>query len=309
MKKKGNNKWWKILAALVLLAAMGAVLWSLSDKIFRSGYDPSAATSVKFEKIKEWIPAENDFVIVADVSRALLNENVKEKLSNAAADSEDGVSKDIARALLSNSEAVGMAALLGKFGQGKQSPDIAVILQGNFDEGTLVSSVRTILTAGRAGLAAEKIGDNTIYMESDSRDPFAFVLFDREHIAIGSRASLAALFFKKDGKDEELPAALPKDQPYPVIFGNLKLGQKVAGALPDGMPPIDSIRFESADGVLLLASIPCADAVQAEKLRMFLEGVRSLLIIQEEANTTLASILKNLSIAASDSNVTIQGGI
>ena len=52
----------------------------------------------------------------------------------------------------------------------------------------------------------------------------------------------------------------------------------------------------SPNGQMLTARIPCRDQGQAVGVMMFLEGVRSLLMLQAEGNATLVGILKDIVI-------------
>lgn len=306
-KKKKSGAWFKILIAVLAVAALAVVIWGAADQFLWRKYDATSATGSKFEKLSKWISRDSDFTMVADVPRMLANEPVRERLALVENSGEEGVAKDLIGALLSRREIIGMLAVVGKFGQNKEEPKVVAIAQGDFKEETLIPSIRAILSAGRSGLAAENVGKYTVYMESDTRDPFGFVLLDSWHMAVGSKDSLDWLI-GQNPPFEKMLAPFPGGV-APAIFGRLIMGPRIVGVLPQGMPTIESLGFESADGENLLASIPCADADQAKGLRMFLEGIRSLMLLQEEGNAALVSILKGLAIGDNGPEVTISGSV
>lgn len=288
----------KIAVAVVLIAILAAVLYRASGRFLRPAYDAKAPTPAKFAKISKWLPGTTEFDLSMDVTRAMANPQIKDGISKIVK-AKGGLIAELVTAIISKQDAVGMLTLAGNFGEKGATPVFAIIAQGSFDERALIPAIRIALAAGHAGLASEKLENYTLYVESDARDPFGFIVLDREHIAIGNKASLVALFSKETAKT----AAVSK-RPDSIIFGHLKFGPRLSALMPQGVP-ISSIDFESTDGKSLTAKIPSPTPAEAQNLKMFLEGVRSLLMLQEEGNASLTSILSGISAQNEGSDVII----
>lgn len=306
MKKKRLSLW-KVSLVIVALAVIAFLIRTGTDRFFAPFYDAAIPTDSKYSKMAKWIPASAEFEASADVKKIIQNPKFAEGLKKFLGD-RGGVVGEFARALLAKQDTVGLITLVGAVGDKGAEPSVALIAQGGFDKESFIPTVRKILSSGHAGLVAEKAGDRTIYLESDVRDPFGFVVLDNNHIAVGNRETLVG-FFGSDSKfgghvpfQRYVPPEFPE---FPFIFGKLVLNQRLTEALPKQIPPITSVEFESADGNKIVATIPCLTAGTAKALRMFLEGIKSLLTIQEAGNEALTRILKITSITEDQSDVRI----
>lgn len=288
----------KIAVAAVLLAILAVVLYKASDKFLRPLYDAKAPTPAKFAKISKWLPGTTEFDLSIDVTRAMANPQIKDGISKIVK-AKGGLIAEFIAGLASRKDAVGMLTLAGNFGEKGSAPVFAIIAQGSFDEHTLIPAIRIALATGHAGLASEKLEKYTLYVESDARDPFGFIVLDREHIAVGNKASLAALF----GKEPQKAPAITRIS-NSIIFGHLKFGPRLSALMPPGVP-ISSIDFESTDGKSLTAKIPSPAPAEAHNLKMFLEGMRSLLMLQEEGNAALIPILSGIAVENEGSEIIV----
>lgn len=288
----------KIAVAAVLVAALAVVLYKAGGKFLHPAYDASVPTQAKFAKMLKLLPQGAEFDLSMDVTRALANPQIKDGVSRIIKE-KGGAIAELVAALVGRQDAVGMMTLAGNFGGKGMPPVFAVIAQGGFDERSLIPAIRIALATGRAGLASEKLGKYTLYTESDARDPFGFIVLDREHIAVGNKMSLAALF----GKEREKAPAISRT-PNSIIFGHLTFGPRLSALMPQAVP-VTGIDFESPDGKLLTAKIPSPTPAEANNLKMFLEGVRSILMLQEEGNTALTSILSGISVQSEGSEVIV----
>ena len=288
-----------IIAALALIAAVTVLLRFAGKGFLQRPYDASQPTAQKFAKIARWIPPNAEFDVSVDVQKALADAALRDRLASLVK-GQDGVASDFVSALLERQSVVGMLMLVGTLGDTGAEPAVAVVAQGGFDEKSFIPAIRAALAAGRSGIAAEELGGRKLYAESDARDPFGFVVLDREHIAVGSRASLVALFAGP-------PSVAPKtlDVVDAVVFGRFTFGPRLIGLLPQGFAPVTKIEFASTDGKSVSAKIDGGSVEKAQDVRMFLEGIRALLLLQEEGNPALEGILKGVAIDNSEGSVTI----
>ena len=301
---KGMKKGWRyaiaIVVALALLAGVGVLLRLAGKGWMARPYDASQPTAQKFAQIVRWAPPAAEFDVAVDVQRLLAAPELSARLAGIVK-GQSGLAAEFVAALLEKQQVVGMLMLTGTLGAPGSEPLVAVVAQGGFDEKTFIPAIRQILAGGQAGLVAEAVAGRTLYVESDAREPFGFMILDGEHIAVGTRAALAALF--AGGPQAAGPAPAIPDA---VLFGHLTVGPRVAALLPPGLPQVPRIEFASADGTSLVATIPGGTIPQAQDLRMFLEGSRSLLMLQEEGNAALERILKGVAIDNRDGAVTIR---
>ena len=302
-KKTPSRRGWKyaaaIVAGLAVLAAVLALLRFAGVRIAHKPYDAAMPTSEKFALMSRWIPAGAEFEIAVDVQKALADPALKERLG-ALVGGKEGVAAELVGALLEKQSAVGMLMLTGALGEAGQAPSVAVVAQGGFDDEGFIPAVRAALASGKSGISSEKVGDRTIFVEADSRDPFGFTMLDGRHIAVGTREALTSLFSAPPASAPRTPARADA-----VIFGRLLFGPRITSLLPQGLAPVSSIEFASADGKTLAATIASESPEKARDTAMFLEGVRTLLLIQEEGNAALESILKGMSIETRDGGVNV----
>ncbi len=281
--------------ALALAGAAAVILVSLALKDTRDtlsvpGYEAEAPTDTKFARLARWIPAGSEFVVTVDVSRALANPELRERLM-ALARSRSGVAAELIQALMGNDGAIGLLAAAGKLGEEGETPRAVVIAQGDFNEEVVLPVVRKVMSEGRAGLSSMDVGWTTIYYESDSRAPFGFMILDGSHMAVGDKASLEAFFSTKPA-----PTEVPSATYDEVLFGYLELSPRIKRSLPMMSALGDTVYFSSLDGAVMTATLPCTSIAGALRTRMFLNGVRSLVMLQQQNNEPLVDILEGISI-------------
>lgn len=284
----------KIAVLALILAGVAVLIRGASDKFRWPAYDAGAPTAEKFARLSRWIPRDSEFYIAADIPRLFEDERLRSKLSEWSSGA-GGVASELADGLVFRSDAVGMLMLVGNLGRGAGDPHVAVLAQGTFDRDEIISKVRTILAEGHAGLVSENIGGRALFAEGDVRDPFGFIILDGNHIAVGERDSLVALF------REGVPSRRPAKAPDALVFGRASLGPRLQALFPRGISVPSSIDFASDEALTINARIPCGGEKKAQDLSMFLEGIRSLLLLQEEHNVALTRLLGAIVIEGKDS--------
>ncbi len=304
MKKKTRMF---IIHAAVLIALIATALFFMrdaSDIFLGRAYDPAAGTRSKLGMLARWMPADRDFYIAVDVPRALSNGPLSDRVSAIVAGKE-GVAAELISALLENHDALGMLAVAGRLGELGAESDVVILAQGNFDEKTIVPAIRTAMSAGRAGLTAQNLGWATVYSESDSRDPLAFMLLDKRHLAAGRRKSLIS-FYETKPEDKGIDKSFEIDD---VLSGYVAIGERMKSSAPKEIYLPDAAYIRSADGIQISATIPCKDPAGAQGVLMFLDGLRSLVMIQQkpEGETGLAAVVKGLGISVEGNDVVLKG--
>lgn len=291
-RKRQLRLWIMIAAIAVVLVAIALLIRWAGDQLFTPTYDASQSTASKFAKISRWIPPSAELDIAIDVQKALQDPWLRDRLT-AIAGERQGMAAELVAALLEKQSIVGMLLLVGTTGEigSSEGPSGAVIVQGGFNEAAFIPAVRAILASGKAGLSAETVGGRTLYAESDVRAPFGFIVLDGQHIAVGDRDSLVALF--REGPTKRAPVTIPENV---VLFGHMSFGPRIHALLPPGLSSLSGIEFASTDGKKIVARIAAGNPTQVNGMRMFLEGIRSLLLLQEEGNPALAGILKGLTV-------------
>ncbi len=306
MKKRVRNKRTVValsVAASIAVLILLALLLKGTGYLPRMGYEAHAPTSVKFARLARFIPAGMDFDVTIDVPRALANPSLSERLATLTRE-RAGVAAELVAALLSHQDALGLITITGTLGSPEKLPAILVIAQGNFDERVILPAVRAAMAAGRAGLASQDLGWATLFTEADVSDPFGFIVLDREHLAVGSRDTL-----------QELYAAPPQQPPAfmraadSVLFGHVALGDRLKEIMPSTIAVPASADFVSEDGVSVRAWLACPAPQEALDLRIFLEGVRSLLLLQQEESPALTSIIKGFAISGTPEGVLVESPV
>ena len=291
----------KVTVLVLILVVLALVLRDASHTLRPTKYDIQAPTAAKFAKMARWIPKKAEFYVAVDVPKALSNRTLKDRLVNLVKNRE-GAAADLIDVLVSDKEAVGMLMLVGELGKPGGQPALAVVVQGRFDQETFIPAVRQILAEGQAGLAAKVLGGRTFFVESDEPNPFGFVILDGEHLAVGSRDSLLALLSGKSRKGSV--GSFFSDEP---LFGRITFGPRLLTLMPPELGVLKGIDFVSPDGQMLTARIRCRDFAQAVGTRMFLEGIRALLMLQAEENETLQGIVRDVDIKSERSEAIITG--
>jgi len=293
--------------AIVAIVAIALFVIPKASDIFRSrAYVTKAPTREKIKMLAEWLPADRDFYLAMDVPKALGSGPISEKIA-AIASGREGVAAELIRSLLANQSALGMLAVAGELGDLGEKSDVVILAQGNFDEKTIVPAIRAAMTEGRAGLAAQNLTWTTLYFESDSRDPFGFMLLDKRHLAAGRRDSLLSFYETRPDKPSAGGIVASDD----VFSGYVAIGERMKGSAPKEIYLPDGAFIRSSDGVQLSITIPCNDPAKAQGVVMFLEGLRSLVAIQEKeaGETGLASVVKGISVSVEGGDVVLKGEI
>ncbi len=302
--KKNARRMIHAAVIIAVLVALGFLLRDTTDLFRAPHYDAAAPTSVKFVKMLRWIPAGSEFDITVDVQRALGNPMLKERLMELI-HGNTGVAAELVSALVSHENSVGMLALAGTLGNKDEEPRVVVLAQGKFDEGVILPAIRSAMVQGRAGLASQDLGWATLFTESDVRDPFGFIILDKHHLAVGTRDSLLAFYGEKPPSAPESIGRLSDA----AVFGHAVIGPRLKGLVPPSVQIPQSVDFSSPDGETLFATLHLSSQDEARSTQMFLEGVRSLIILQQEANLPLVDILKGVTISGLGNDVTISSGL
>jgi hypothetical protein len=297
--KRRSHKAVFIVLALAVLVLLALVLKDSSDTLRNSAYDALAPTETKFARMARWIPPDSEFDVTIDVSKALANHELRSRLMSIVG-SRSGVAAELVDALLISNGSIGLLTVAGKLGQPGTAPQVIVLAQGAFDKDNLLPVVRKAMTEGRAGLSAQDLGWSTLYSESDERHPFGFMILDGAHMAVGEKAALTSFFLQ-----EPPPPAAMTSIPNEVLFGHLTIGPRLRSLAPGMLHLPESVVFSSADGVTLNANFLCDSAIKATSLSLFLEGIKALLLLQQEHNPALTGILNGLVIGTESTTVTI----
>jgi len=288
-----------IALGVVALVFLALTLKDTPDLFEKPGYDAEAPTDVKFARLARWIPKGSEFYAVVDVPRALEQPELRNGLIEMVG-AHSGVAAELVSALVQNEGVIGLLAVSGTLGEGEEPPRLIVIAQGDFDEEVILPAIRAAMSEGRAGLTARNTEWTTIYYESDSSRPFGFTILDGSHMAVGERDALEDFFLTEPDPPEVMTIASDD-----VIFGRLSIGPRIQKIVPRMLAVPDAVDFSSAEGLNLTATMSCQDRLKAMSLRMFLEGVRSLVILQNENNAPLVRILQGFSIDSGDNDVYI----
>lgn len=286
-----------VLLGVVAVVFLALTLKDTRDLLERPGYDATAPTEAKFARLNRWIPPKTEFYVTVDVPRALANPDLRNRLIQMVG-TRAGVVADLVSALLQNENSIGLLTMAGTLGDVKEPPEVVVVAQGEFDKETMLPAIRAAMSEGKSGLTSRDIEWSTIYYESDARRPFGFIILDGFHMAVGERAALEAFFLEKPEPPE---GAGPVSKE--VVFGHMDIGPRIKSVVPRMLAVPESVDFASEDGVVLTAHMPCADRLKAMSLRMFLEGVRSLIMLQHENNAPLVKILEGVTIASEGEEV------
>lgn len=303
MKKRNLRILIPVIVIIALLAALAFLLRDAGDFFMGPSYDAQAPTSAKFVKMSRWVPAASEFDITIDIPRALANEQLRAHVMKIVK-GKTGVASELVSALVNNEKAVGLMTAVGTLGNKDEIPKIAVLVQGRFDEKVMLPAVRAAMAAGRSGLSSENIGWTTLYTETNEREPFGFMILDKEHLAIGSRDALLA-FYSQQPKLVESIGRLSDA----TIFGHAVVGPRLKAIMPQTLEIPQSVDFSSTVGQSLIATFHVASQEEAANIGMFLEGVRTIMMLQQEQNIPSTKILQGISITNAANEVTISTDI
>jgi hypothetical protein len=302
----GGNKMKKHARKIIYVAAIAAAVAILAlflrdarQRALIFEYRADAPTAVKFSRLAQWIPEGTEFDVTIDIPRALTNPATRERLMNIA-HKNSGVANELISALLNNEKSIGLITLSGRLGDKDLPPQVFALAQGDFNKDVILPAIRSAMANDKAGISAQNLEWSTLYYESDKREPFGFMLLDSWHMAVGEKKSLEAFFLTKPRAAEGI-----RRMSDDVIFGHIEIGNRVKSLLPNTLALPDSLDFSSTDGAMLTARMLCENQVKAMDARMFLEGVRSLMLLQHENNATLVSILEGITTTSDTSAVLI----
>jgi len=297
------KKWSRMTVRIVVLAAfiviLALVVRDASHQFQIQKYNASASGGIKFKKMARWISPTAEFYVAVDTWR-MLKDPVSSSYLMKFTGGRDGVAADFIRALLTRKESVGMLMLVGAFSEKKSKPLFAVVAGGFFDEQNIIPTVSSILREGNSRVISESVLRNmTIFYEEDGTDdPFGFMFLDGEHLAVGSRKSLLTLFSGVPS-DVVTPGKLPDF----VLWGQLKMEPRLMTFLPENFEKLSDITLYSADGKIVTLSMICSDQKGTLDARMFFEGIRSLVMLQNEENKALLNFLEQIRIYSEGTNV------
>lgn len=294
----------RVVLVCILLAAVAFFVRDSSDKFMKQSYDPSSATAKKFSEMKRWISPQAEFYFVVDVWKLLERPGLFAALVGLTS-GEDSVASEFIQSLVKGGSPVGMLMAVGTMGHGEEKPVIAMVVQGQFDDQAIVLSVQS-MQGGRAvkEFRAAEI-PQTIFCDDDgSADPFGFAFLDDKNMAVGTRSGIIQLF-----KDIPPSAAPDVGAADGVFFGTLRIGQRLSEIIPANISKPGEIRFSSPDGKAIDATLPFAEQREAMDARMFLEGIKSLSMMQNEGKRALINFLESISIRSEGTNVYVSGNL
>lgn len=293
-------------AVIVLLLVLFALMLKDASDTFRANgvdrYDATRPVTAKFAALARWFPANAELVVAADVPVFLQRDDLRAHLTGVMRSG--GAAGELIRLLLEEPGALGMLALVGTLGSPEGTPRIAAIAQGRFDEETFLPAIRALLAEGRSGLVAEEVGDRTLYTEAGTERPFGFAILDGTHLAVGERAALVHLLPAMSGRHDD-----ERGIPDAPLFGHLVIGPRLRAMLPPELGAIARIDFASPNGTALVARIPCDDPSQAASVRMFLEGVRSLLLLQTAGRSGIEKLVEGFALTDEGETVVVTGSL
>jgi len=287
-----------IVLLVAFLFMVGLILRDASDTFRKPAYDAAAPTAEKFAKLARWIPANADFDVTVDVPRALALPWLRDRLSSAIAGG-GGIAADLVGSLLEHQGTVGLLTIAGTVGEKGAAPKLVILAQGAFDGEALQSAVRTAMAAGRAGLVATSLGWTTLFTESDAHEPFGYLLLDPHHLAVGTQDALTAFY----AAPPAAPATRSDLQANAVIFGRATIVPRLAALVPPAIEAPARIEIAGSEDGRISALLQTRGEKQAQDLQMFLEGMRSLLLLEQEQYLALVSLLRGIAIDRSADRV------
>ncbi len=292
---------WKFIVRLFLLTLMvlcvALIVKDSTHQLMREQYDVAESTHVKIAKISRWISSNSDFEILLDVWRLMQKPEVASRVM-AVLDEEEGGVYDLLKAFLMRNSSIGMLMFQGGFdGSGEAiQPKFIAVAQGSYDKGEMIEAiVSTFRDTNIKPIDVEGMNGNRVYCD-DLDMQFCFSFLDDEHLAVGYRVSF-------DEFVAGLPSniRLPKEISDSIIAGQVTKAPKFAG-----QGKVEELYFWSDDGQNLFAVLPYKSVAEALDVRVFLEGMRSLLIMQNEGREGILKILKGIKIYDENKNVFIE---
>ncbi len=285
----------KLILLAAILIAIALVVRDARDTMPPDRYVADASAAFKFKEAARFLPADADLWIAIDLAALSQHVSLRDHLIALAGD-QGGMVGDLSALLLQPAGSMGMAVVVGRMGEEGSPPAFALILQGRFDEASLLPTVRGMLASQADGMEERPCGERALFVERDTEAPFGFMLLDATHLIVGEARTIEA-FFGAGGKPAA-SASLDGVQPQGIIFGALTLGPRLRALLPSIFADIPSVTFASIDLKQLVATLPCTNADEAARLTLFLEGMRSLILLQQQGNQALAAVLDHCAISS-----------
>ena len=286
-------------ATLMILIFTGLAFWmkDASHSFIPAVGAPQVTEVTKFSKAMKWIPNETEFFLALDVDRALANEKLKKCLEEFAANN-NGAVGDLVRSMLGKNGLLEMIVVLGDLGEGFDHPEVLAIAQGDFANNNFVADLKKVLNEAGSEIEELQVAGRTVISET-SAESFGIAELDDEHIMVGERGLLSSYLERANGK----PSLGEREFSKAPLFGRLIVGKRFAKLAPEDLSMVKEIEFVSPDGGTIYADMPCKDSTEALKLKVFLVGARSVLLIRAEGNESLKRIIEGVTIGGSGSNV------
>lgn len=284
-----------IIAGIVFLTiAVAGVFVAQRLGVF-SSYDATVSTKDKFSSMQKWISPDADVWFAADIWQLLKTPSLGASLGTYLME-RHGLASDLVESALMGDGGVGMLGVMANLQNADAKPVAAIVVQGNFDGGKLAASVKGMIGNEGGEVVEEKIGDKVVYFEK-SEDPFGFMFLDSNHMAIGSKSSLQEFFSAPAGKAIDLG-----EKPLPLAFGRVTISDRIRPLLPPELSEVSGITLASDDGSAVTASVNCKSADSASSIRMFLEGMRSLMMMHNKG-LPLESMLERIKVSSDGQDV------
>jgi hypothetical protein len=276
-------------------------LFFISDTLItgEKEYDPSAETSWKFEKVSRYFPSDYDFYIAVDVYRALQDPEVSNFIAGSPFGGIEYLS-ELSSYVASGGGGVGLVTLVGR--RGDDMADVIAIIEGGFGGQSIAGAVKGLFAADGGSLDSMRAGGLDYYYEDGSQDPFAFVALDSTHIALGYLKSLESCY------SNGLPHRAAKDLgSSSSIFGFLRVSDAQKKAV-QWLRFVDNIRFASQGNGEFLLSLGCSSMASAMDTVLYLEGFRSLYLM-EEKDSEFAGAIERVGVSHDDKGVYLKTDI
>jgi hypothetical protein len=292
---------WKLTVRLLLLTLMilfvAVIVKDSTHQFLREEYDVAESTSVKVAKISRWISTNSDFEILFDVWRLMQNPMIASRVMKVL-EEEDGGVYDLLKAFLMRNSSIGMLMFQGRFDSAGEAlqPRFVAVAQGSYNKEEMVEVITsTFGDSDVSPIDVEGLNGNSVYCD-DLDMQFCFSFLDDEHLAIGYRTSFEELLAGLPSK-----IRLPEDVRSSMIAGQVTKAPKLAG-----QKKIKELYFWSNDGQKLFAVLPYKSVSDALDARILLEGMRSLLMMQNEGRESIIKILQGIKIYDDEEDVFLE---
>lgn len=305
----------RVAKILLKMFVMAAVLFPLAlllkdsgHQMKGGGYDPAAPTAAKFRRIEKWLPRDAELIIVVDMSRLAGRPDIAARIAALVlrANVIDGFDGGIVGPVLANPQGIGMAAGALCLGGASDAPYAMAVIQGALDRSAMVGRVQTQLAAENARLVTEEAEGTRIYFETPSDAPFAFAFPDAHHLIAGPKEAVVRLLMsEKTPSAGDLRAHWPAPRDDGMLFGRLAFTDRLRSVLPPQIANLDEVLIYADDELNINLVIPCDAARQAQDITLFVEGMRTLYLLDGRAQSIVASIMRGMRITNQDNAVVV----